>query len=111
VHLVTSSVPELSVDAVTVVDQNGRLLSQVRGDASGPDGTQLDYVHEIERSHQRRIEDILTPLLGSQNVHAQVVAQVDFSSRESTAERYAPNQDSNEAAVQQTDLRACGGRR
>lgn len=99
VHLVTSSVPELSVDAVTVVDQNGRLLSQVRGDASGPDGTQLDYVHEIERSYQRRIEDILTPLLGSQNVHAQVVAQVDFSSRESTAERYAPNQDSNEAAV------------
>ena len=85
VHLVTSSVPELSVDAVTVVDQNGRLLSQVRGDANGPDGTQLDYVHEIERSYQRRIEDILTPLLGSQNVHAQVVAQVDFSSRESTA--------------------------
>jgi len=99
VHLVTSSVPELSVDAVTVVDQNGRLLSQVRGDANGPDGTQLDYVHEIERSYQRRIEDILTPLLGSQNVHAQVVAQVDFSTRESTAERYAPNQDSHEAAV------------
>ena len=99
VHLVTSSVPELSVDAVTVVDQNGRLLSQVHGDSTGPDGTQLDYVHEIERSYQRRIEDILTPLLGSQNVHAQVVAQVDFSTRESTAERYAPNQDANEAAV------------
>ncbi|AUG09834.1 flagellar basal-body MS-ring/collar protein FliF [Pseudomonas sp. S09G 359] len=99
VHLVTSSVPELSVDAVTVVDQNGRLLSQVHGDTTGPDGTQLDYVHEIERSYQRRIEDILTPLLGSQNVHAQVVAQVDFSTRESTAERYAPNQDENTAAV------------
>jgi flagellar M-ring protein FliF len=99
VHLVTSSVPELSVDAVTVVDQSGRLLSQVHGDTTGPDGTQLDYVHEIERSYQRRIEDILTPLLGSQNVHAQVVAQVDFSTRESTAERYAPNQDENTAAV------------
>lgn len=99
VHLVTSSVPELSVDAVTVVDQNGRLLSQVQGDSNGPDGTHLDYVHEIERSYQRRIEDILTPLLGSQNVHAQVVAQVDFSTRESTAERYAPNQDANTAAV------------
>lgn len=99
VHLVTSSVPELSVDAVTVVDQNGRLLSQVQGDSNGPDGTHLDYVHEIERSYQRRIEDILTPLLGSQNVHAQVVAQVDFSTRESTAEHYAPNQDANDAAV------------
>jgi flagellar M-ring protein FliF len=97
VHLVTSSVPELSVDAVTVVDQNGRLLSQTHSDNSGVDGSQLDYVHEIERSYQRRIEDILTPLLGSQNVHAQVVAQLDFSSRESTAEHYAPNQEANAA--------------
>ncbi|QGA49610.1 flagellar basal-body MS-ring/collar protein FliF [Pseudomonas brassicacearum] len=99
VHLVTSSVPELNVDAVTVVDQNGRLLSQTHSDNSGLDGSQLSYVREVERSYQRRIEDILTPLLGNQNVHAQVVAQIDFSSRESTAERYAPNQDPNEAAV------------
>lgn len=99
IHLVTSSVPELNVDAVTVVDQNGRLLSQTHGDNTGLDGSQLSYVREVERSYQRRIEDILTPLLGNQNVHAQVVAQIDFSSRESTAERYAPNQDPNEAAV------------
>ncbi|MHC8383790.1 flagellar basal-body MS-ring/collar protein FliF [Pseudomonas sp. LB3P14] len=99
VHLVTSSVPELNVDAVTVVDQNGRLLSQTHGDNTGLDGSQLSYVREVERSYQRHIEDILTPLLGNQNVHAQVVAQIDFSSRESTAERYAPNQDPNEAAV------------
>ncbi|WP_082097950.1 flagellar basal-body MS-ring/collar protein FliF [Pseudomonas ogarae] len=99
VHLVTSSVPELNVDAVTLVDQNGRLLSQTHSDNSGLDGSQLSYVREVEQSYRRRIEDILTPLLGNQNVHAQVVAQIDFSSRESTAERYAPNQDPNEAAV------------
>ncbi|MBX8501116.1 flagellar basal-body MS-ring/collar protein FliF [Pseudomonas lijiangensis] len=99
VHLVSSSVPELSVDAVTIVDQNGRLLTQTNGGNNGLDGSQLTYVREVERSYQRRIEDILTPLLGNQNVHAQVVAQIDFSARESTAERYAPNQDTNEAAV------------
>lgn len=99
VHLVSSSVPELSVDAVTIVDQNGRLLTQTNGNDNGLDGSQLSYVREIERTYQQRIEDILTPLLGNQNVHAKVVAQVDFSSRESTAERYAPNQDSNESAV------------
>ncbi len=60
VHLVTSSVPELNVDAVTVVDQNGRLLSQTHSDNSGLDGSQLSYVREVERSYQRRIEDILT---------------------------------------------------
>ncbi|HEX8542340.1 MAG TPA: flagellar basal-body MS-ring/collar protein FliF [Pseudomonas sp.] len=99
VHLVSSSVPELSVDAVTIVDQNGRLLTQTTDGNDGLDGSQLSYVREVERGYQRRIEDILTPLLGNQNVHAQVVAQIDFSSRESTAERYTPNQDGKESAV------------
>ena len=110
IHLVTSSVPGLAVDGVTVVDQNGRLLSRSHtGD--GLDGSQLDYVSEIERSYQTRIEDILAPLLGSHNVHARVTAQLDFSTRESTAERYAPNQDSKSAAVrsQQTSERMAQG--
>lgn len=106
IHLVTSSVPGLSVDGVTVVDQNGRLLSRSHS-GDGLDGSQLDYVGEIERIYQQRIEDILAPLLGSHNVHARITAQVDFSTRESTAERYAPNQDEKAAAVrsQQTSER------
>ncbi|MEE1921413.1 flagellar basal-body MS-ring/collar protein FliF [Pseudomonas sp. 148P] len=106
IHLVTSSVPGLSVDGVTLVDQNGRLLSRSQG-GNGLDGSQLDYVGEIERIYQQRIEEILAPLLGSHNVHARVTAQVDFSTRESTAERYAPNQDDKSAAVrsQQTSER------
>lgn len=106
IHLVTSSVPGLSVDGVTVVDQNGRLLSRSHS-GDGLDGSQLDYVGEIERIYQQRIEDILAPLLGSHNVHARVTAQVDFSTRESTAERYTPNQDEKSAAVrsQQTSER------
>ena len=110
IHLVTSSVPELSVDGVTVVDQNGRLLSRSHtGD--GLDGSQLDYVSEVERTYQRRIEEILAPLLGSHNVHARVTAQMDFSTRESTAERYAPNQDAKNASVrsQQTSERMAQG--
>lgn len=103
-HLVSSSVADLSIDGVTIVDQNGRLLSQNPGNGSGLDGSQLTYVHDVERSYQRRIEDILTPLLGSGNVHAQVVAQVDFSSRESTAERYEPNQKPNESAVRSKQI-------
>lgn len=110
IHLVTSSVPELSVDGVTVVDQNGRLLSRSHA-GDGLDGSQLDYVSEVERTYQRRIEEILAPLLGSHNVHARVTAQMDFSTRESTAERYAPNQDAKNAAVrsQQTSERMAQG--
>ncbi len=110
IHLVTSSVPELSVDGVTVVDQNGRLLSRSHA-GDGLDGSQLDYVSEVERTYQRRIEEILAPLLGSHNVHARVTAQMDFSTRESTAERYAPNQDTKNASVrsQQTSERMAQG--
>lgn len=98
-YLVSSSVSNLPADKVTIVDQAGRLLSKP-GRASGElDETQLKYTGEIEAGYQRRIEAILSPILGSRNVKAQVVAQVDFSAREQTAERYSPNQPPNEQAV------------
>ncbi|MDW5375708.1 flagellar basal-body MS-ring/collar protein FliF [Halomonas sp. HP20-15] len=99
VHMVSSSVPQLATEAVTVVDQNGRLLSRNGSQLGGLDGTQLSYVQEIEKTYQKNIERILAPILGADNVRAQVAAQVDFSKREQTAERYSPNQAPNEAAV------------
>jgi len=97
--MVASSVPELSAEDVTVVDQSGRLLSTQVAGRHDLDGSQLDYIDEVERSFQRRIENILVPLLGQGNVRAQVAAQIDFSRREETTERYGPNQPPNEAAV------------
>ncbi|WP_355660195.1 flagellar basal-body MS-ring/collar protein FliF [Halomonas salifodinae] len=99
VHMVSSSVPELATEDVTVIDQGGRLLSQPSGMGRDLDGTQLDYVQEIERSYQRRIENILVPVLGRHNIRAQVTADVDFTRREETEERYGPNQDPQRAAV------------
>ncbi|QEA39706.1 flagellar basal body M-ring protein FliF [Pistricoccus aurantiacus] len=99
VHMVSSSVPDLTADMVTLVDQRGRLLSSEDKSAGGLSTTQLDYIAEVERSYQRRIQNILEPILGMQNVHAQVAAQVDFSQREETSERYGPNQSSERAAV------------
>ncbi|HSP57112.1 MAG TPA: flagellar basal-body MS-ring/collar protein FliF [Halomonas sp.] len=99
VHMVSSSVPELAAANVTVVDQNGRLLSLPDGNGRDLDGSQLDYIAEVERSYRQRIETLLMPILGSDNVRAQVSAQIDFSRREETAERYGPNQPPNESAV------------
>lgn len=104
VHMVSSSVPGLTAEAVTVVDQSGRLLSLPSAGSRDLDGTQLSYIDEVERSYQRRIENILIPILGRENVRAQVVAQIDFASREQTAERYGPNQPPNEAAVRSQQL-------
>ncbi|WP_434983846.1 flagellar basal-body MS-ring/collar protein FliF [Vreelandella zhaodongensis] len=104
VHMVSSSVPELSPEDVTIVDQNGRLLSAKASQGNDLDGSQLAYIAEVERSYQRRIENILSPILGSDNVRAQVAAQIDFSRREQTSERYAPNQAPNESAVRSRQL-------
>jgi flagellar M-ring protein FliF len=97
-HMVSHSVPELAADQVTVVDQRGRMLSQDQP-PDGPNGTQLVYQNEVERTYQRRIENILMPIFGRDRVRAQVSAQIDFSQREETSEQYAPNQPPNEAAV------------
>jgi len=111
VHMVSSSVADLATDAVTVVDQDGRLLSRSDGDLNGLDGTQLDYVQKVEKNYRRRIERILAPILGADNVRAQVSAEIDFSRRERTAEHYGPNQPPNEAAVRsrQVDATYTGG--
>ncbi|MBK1618354.1 flagellar M-ring protein FliF [Lamprobacter modestohalophilus] len=97
-HLVASSVPELSADEVTIVDQRGQMLSQ-DPKPNDLDATLLIYRDEVERAYQRRIENILAPIFGRDRVRAQVSAQIDFSQREETSERFAPNQAPNEAAV------------
>lgn len=106
VHMVSSSVPELALDDVTVVDQAGRLLSRPSGSGGGLDGTQLEYVREVERVYRQRIESILAPILGAENVRAQVTAEVNFARREETNERYGPNQGGNPAAVRSSQTRA-----
>jgi flagellar M-ring protein FliF len=94
VHLVSSSVPELPAKNVTVVDQNGSLLSGKTSDGNDPnklDPTQLKYVRDIQDNLIRRIESILTPLLGEGNVKAQVAAEVNFAMVEKATETYSPN--------------------
>ena len=80
------------------------MLSAETGSGNDLDGSQLEYIVEVERSYQQRIEHILTPILGRDNVRAQVAAQIDFSRREETSERYGPNQPPNEAAVRSRQL-------
>lgn len=94
VHLVASSVPELSTKNVTVVDQNGDLLSDAGRTPSpaGLDATQIKYVQELQQSVARRIESIISPIVGPGNVRAEATADVDFSRSEQAVESYKPNQ-------------------
>ena len=100
VHLVSSSIPNLPVKNVTVVDQNGNLLSAPKkeGNETGLDDSQLKYIHELEQNINKRIETILIPITGLNNVRAQVTADVDFSKTERAEEIYKPNNIATEAA-------------
>jgi len=99
VHLVSSSVPELSPKNVSVVDQAGNLLASETSGSAGMDAAQLDYVGQIEANTIKRIEDIVAPIVGPGNVRAQVTADVDFSQVENVAETYGPNQAADKASI------------
>jgi flagellar M-ring protein FliF len=101
VHLVSSSVPELNPKAVSVLDSSGSLLSAASGDGptQGLDAQQLQYVQQVESSYVRRVMDIIEPVLGRDNVRANVTAEIDFSQSEATDELFKPNQGNAPAAV------------
>lgn len=106
VHLVASSVPELAPSAVSVLDDTGKLLSQSPDTAAGAgaDAQQLLYVQQIEQQYTRRILDILEPVVGRNNVKAQVTAEVDFSQTESTSEQHRPNLATDASAIRSQQI-------
>jgi len=108
IHLVASSVPEMKPEAVSVLDETGKLLSTpvdgLNGMAGGADAQQLQYVQQIEQMYRQRVLDILEPVVGRQNVKAQVTAEVDFSQTEQTSESHRPNQTPETSAIRSQQL-------
>ena len=110
VHLVASSVPDLARTAVSVLDDTGKLLSSSPdGNNSAFDAQQLQYVQMLEQQYTRRIMDILEPVMGRNNVKAQVSAEVDFSQTESTSEQHRPNLASDVSAIRSQQVIENGG--
>jgi flagellar M-ring protein FliF len=101
--LVSASIPKLSPEKVSVVDQTGRLLTQPSGEA-GLQNNRRSLINDVEQRTVERIMNLLTPLVGAGNVRAQASADFDFSVREQTSEVYRPNQTPGEAAVRSKQL-------
>ena len=95
VYLVSSSIPNMKPNSVTVVDQRGNLLTsdqQIGGMSVSL--KQLDYVRQVEDTLSRRIVTLLSPIAGGQHkVRAQVSAEMDFTQQEQTRENFEPNPD------------------
>lgn len=89
VHLVASSIPDLAPDRVTVVDQNGRLLSNDAQDpAAALSAIQFEQVRRQETSFNQRIRELLEPMAGAGRVNAEVTVDMDFSVSEEARELY-----------------------
>jgi flagellar M-ring protein FliF len=111
VHLVASSVPDLTTKQVSIIDQSGALLSN-QGDgpqSAGLDPNQLQYLRAMESAYIARIVEIVEPIVGRGNVKAQVTADIDFTLSESTAEQYRPNQGNEPAAIRSQQVNEQAG--
>ncbi len=93
VHLVAASVANVSTSDVTLIDQNGRLLSAAGSPmVDAQVNSQFKHAQRLEELYKRRIEDLLTPLVGPGRVKAEVVAKLDFTVTEETRESFNPSQ-------------------
>lgn len=87
-HLVASSVPNLSADAVSVIDQSGALLSS---DQASADDRMFQLQLQMEERYRQAVVALLTPIAGAGNFSVEVHADVDASESQSTRETYPEN--------------------
>lgn len=89
VHLVSSSVPYLPSENVSVVDNTGALLTDTEGEnAMTLTTAQAEHKRSLEMSYNRRIEQILASIVGMGNVRSEVDVTLDFTEVETTYEEF-----------------------
>jgi flagellar M-ring protein FliF len=93
VHLVSSSVESLAPQAVTVVDNHGRILSKNSDDSSKfqMSASQLDYQHTLEKKIEENIQTLLEKVVGPNKAIVRVSSLLDLRQVEKTEEKYDPD--------------------
>src|SRR5665213_1324538 len=109
VHLVASSVPELSANDVTLVDQAGSLLNSPDENAeAAATARQFEQTRKLEESYQQRIVDLLEPMVGAGRVRATVTADMDYTVTEETRENYDPQKTAVRSEQTSNEMRKGG---
>lgn len=89
VHLMSSSVPNLSPKKVTIVDGNGQMLTSMEDEGSG-DLAAFRKKQDLEKSYERKVKSLLEPIIGFGKVQVKVTADLDFTVKETTEEKFDP---------------------
>lgn len=91
-NLVASSVPELQLENVTVVDHRGKLLTKVEEDGRFAEADkQMQFRREMEAAILARLNNLLEPVLGRERFRAEIAVELDFTQSEQTAEIFNPD--------------------
>ncbi len=89
VHLVASSVPLMTPDNVAVVDNQGKLITDSSNAAAlGLTSAQSQHKQKMEDVYRQRVMQILSPIVGDNNVRSQVNMALDFTQTEVTTEDF-----------------------
>lgn len=83
-NLVAGSVPGLSIDAVRIVDQHGRLLSE----PDGGNSDRLELQSRMEAKLRSQVEQLLAPMVGAENFSSEIQVELDMSEVTSARESY-----------------------
>ena len=108
VHLVSASVPDLDASEVSVVDQQGQLLTTDPQSPGAIGDERLRLATQLENTYAQRIEGLLTPLVGPGRVRAQVFADLDFSQTEKATETFDHDHPSLRSEQTNTEQHAAG---
>ena len=109
-RLVSSAVPGMRAQEVSIMDTEGGIVSTSAVRQDGLDASQLKYTAELEAALNRRVAAILEPLAGKDGFRAQVSVDLDFDERERTAETFGKNAPPNQAIRSQLSIESSGGR-
>lgn len=85
VNLVAASAPGMSPNAVRVVDQTGRLLSDP---ASAKDNDRIALQTRLETKLRGQIDQLLTPILGAGQFSSEIQIELDMDEVTSARESY-----------------------
>ena len=109
-RLVSSAVPGMRAQEVSIMDTEGGIVSTSAVRQDGLDASQLKYTAELEAALNRRVAAILEPLAGKDGFRAQVSVDLDFDERERTSETFGKNSPPNQAIRSQLSIESSGGK-
>jgi flagellar M-ring protein FliF len=112
VQIVASSVPGLDPKNVAITDQYGHYLTGALNEDSIYDAEQLNYQNNVQSYYEKRIESMITPLIGENKVSVRVYANLDFSEHEEASEAYDPDKKvvrSEQTLTEQNSAQAASG--